>query len=97
MNCDQFAGNQEVKLPDGAWIEKKNHITFLISKNWPLINDHGFRKNINERTQGGCLHFSKGYSKSLGNCSSTAPSSVEFIGTGRSLSISWNLLNSGIV
>lgn len=23
MNCDQSAGNAEVKLPDGAWVEEK--------------------------------------------------------------------------
>lgn len=54
-------------------------------------------KNVNERTQGGCLHFSKEYSESSGNSFSTAPLSVEFIITVISLSLSWNVLNSGIL
>lgn len=48
-------------------------------------------KNVNERTQGGCLHFSKEYFKSSGNCFSIAPSSAEFIITVISLRISWNV------
>lgn len=53
-------------------------------------------KNVNERTQGGCLRFSTEHSESLGIALSTAPSSVEFIITAASSSISWTILNSGI-
>lgn len=57
MNCDQSAANRAVKLPDGAWVEEENQTAFLISKNWPLISDEGFRKKCKLKNTRGLFTF----------------------------------------